>query len=205
MGFPSVRLKSGMALIEVLVAILVLGVSTIAVTGLAVVGTRFSFEAERQTLAQGIVNSAAEAVRGMSYSNVGYVDATGQESKGTLHRTQGAASGGLQYTLNTNVELIDDPANGTLPPGTLSADTADYKRVKLEALWQLASGTQREVSAVLDVQGQQGCFATIPCVPGTPAACADVTAVDSNCVPYVGTGACIPKTSACPASGFCPV
>lgn len=185
--------KSGFALTEVLVALFVLGVSTVAVTGLAVLSTRTSFNAERQTVALAIANEKVEHVRSLPYEDVGYKDATGNEADGILDRRHDVQRNQQKYTVDTRIELVDDPANGILPEISLNEETADYKRVTIKVGWDAIGGSNNQnVSVVSLVSKESG---TDKCTPGDPDGCPGTGSP--------GEGACVPKEP-CPDSGVCP-
>ena len=220
--------SAGFTLMEVMVSIFVLGVATVAVTGLAVTGVRTSFESERQTIALSLVNGEAESVKAMSYFEIGYADATGTEPDGTLHRQETVTRNGLSYTLTRTIELVDDSANGTLPAGSLTEASADYKRVNIKAAWLTAGGSPRDVSVVVTVTPQLNCAVGNAgsgggqaCTAGAALACPNpnllqTNTADNSCVtgggPYVAAGdanggtpgTCIYNSVTCPASGRCP-
>ncbi len=186
MPSPSAR---GFALAEVLVAIFVLGVSTVAITGLSMLGSRSSLEAGRQTVAIGLVNQHIEQIRGLSYGNVGFIQPASGEPDGVLTHEQKMKQGQQTYTVTTTIKLVDDPANGAAT-GFLTESNADYKAVKIEAKWTAAGGTARDVSTTTYVAN-----AAVTCTPGAPAVCQP---------PGGGMGGreCTPG-STCPGGALC--
>ncbi len=191
--------QRGFTSIEILAAIFLLGVSTIAITGLATLGSRFSFEGERQTVATGIVTERVEYVRSLSYADVGFTDAEPGEPDGKLLREENIVKNQQTYNVTIDVELVDDPINGELPEGTLDEDSADYKKVTVKGGWTTASFNDREVTVVTYVSSLGALGSATEgtlCTPGELNACPDYAAV--------GEGACAPHTTACPASGVCP-
>lgn len=189
---PSFYLKSkGFTAIEVLIAVFVLGVAAVGVTGLATLGVRYSFESERQTVALGIANERTEIVRSLIYDDVGYTNPGAGEPDGVLERTMNVNRNQQSYTVETTVTLIDDPVNGELSE-QLTESNADYKLVGVTVSWQVAGGDMRSVDTATYV-APAGSVQT--CTPGEANAC---PGSDS-----AGSGACIPKVT-CPPSGVCP-
>ncbi|MBI3255782.1 MAG: hypothetical protein HYZ63_02325 [Candidatus Andersenbacteria bacterium] len=200
--------QSGVAIIEVLVACIALALVSIAVTGLVVVATRSSVQSERQVVALSQVNSVLESVRAMDYEDIGYTHPLGIEPDGLLERHLAITPDNQPYAQDVSIELVDDPANGHLQPGTLSESTADYKKVTVNISWGTASGGSRDVTQTVIVTPQSSCVAR--CTPNQSQACPD-----PNKVGDVGFGvdACgyglqnpnfIPNTVTCPSTGICP-
>src|SRR5690606_21665686 len=98
------------------------------VTGLALLGSRSSFQTERQVSALAIANERLEKIRALSYENVGYTNASALEPDGVILRHENITQDSGDYVVDTTIELIDDPANGTLAQGLLNEETADYKK-----------------------------------------------------------------------------
>lgn len=178
--------QSGFALTEVLVATLLLGVATVAITGLAIVGTRSSFESERQTVALAIVNEKVENVRALPYGDVGLTDANENEGEpdGVLLREESVTRNQQAYVVETDVFLVDDPLNGTVPEGTLTEDTADYKNVEMRVRWNTVSGNSRVITPVITYIAPS----ELRCEPGAQGVCPAAAAP-------AGEGACIPGGS----------
>lgn len=191
--FPSRTSTDGFTLIEILVTIFILSVATVGITGLATLGSRYSFESERQTVALGIVNEQIETVRSISYNDVGYTDAVGAEPDGSLQRNVEVVRNQQTYSVSTTVTLVDDPVNGTLSVA-LTEDNADYKAVGVNAVWQVANGGERNVESITYVSPTA---VLQTCTPGQANACPGAESSSA------GSGACIPNQP-CPASGVCP-
>lgn len=149
---------TGFTLPEVLVAVFVLGTLTIAIIGLATLGTRTAFESERQTVALGLVNQSVERIRALEYTNVGYTTPVAGEPDGVLVKTENRSQNNQTYTITTTVNLVDDPLNGTV--GALTENNADYKKVIIAATWELPGMAQREVMVVTYVA--KGALPSIP-------------------------------------------
>lgn len=138
--------QTGFALPELLVAVFILGMLTIAIVSLATLGTRTAFEAERQTVGLGLMNQRIEQIRAISYDQVGYNGALPGEPDGVLLKSETYQQNNQPYTINTIVTLVDDPLNGAA--GTLTEANADYKKVEITIIWRQANNTQRDVTAV---------------------------------------------------------
>jgi type II secretory pathway pseudopilin PulG len=183
------RNQSGFTIIEVLIALFLIGLITIAIVGLAVLGTRTSFESERQNVAIGIANEVVEQIRGLDYDNVGL------QPDGILTAEQPVTRNQQTYDIALSVELVDDAANGSLPANTLTETNADFKRVKVVVSWQTASGNTRDVALLANIVPDN---TVQTCEPGAVNACASEGFPGNP-----GNGACVPNTT-CPDSGICP-
>lgn len=112
--------ESGFALLELLVSIVIFSFVATAVASLLSSGVDTMGRARAQTLAEEIAASQLEAVRQMSYSNVGVVDG---DPGGTLPATIPIAVSGLKGTETIQVSWVNDPAP------TAYVTYADYKQV----------------------------------------------------------------------------
>lgn len=137
--------KTGFSILEVLIAAFILGILTLAIIGLATVGTRTAFESERQTVAQGLVNQHLERVRALPYTSVGFTAPGLGEPDGVLLKSETRTQNNQPYTMTTAIALIDDPLNGTLP--SVTEANADYKKVQVTSTWVVPGGTARMVTA----------------------------------------------------------
>lgn len=114
------RTPSGFTLIEVLIAVFLLAVGAIAITGLITLGTRLAFESQRQVVAQALVNEKIEHIRSLKYDDVGYSNAAGNEPNGVLTRQETVTRNQQPYDVTTTVELIDNPDNNSSSEGSPS-------------------------------------------------------------------------------------
>lgn len=130
-------------------------------------------------------------MQGLSYDDVGYVDATELEPNGVLQRTKQIIHNQQTYTVDTIIRLVDDAENQSLTEGALNEQTADYKGVVIRVTWIRAGGNESEV------------FRTTRIAPGGHSHLCLPTTL-SVCPGFVspGEGACIPNTS-CPSAGVC--
>lgn len=142
--------QKGLTLLEVLIAVFVLAVLTLAIVGLLTLGLRSLTFNETRTVAQGLVNQELERLRALPYDDIGYDSGT---PDGVLSATQTISQNGQEYVLNYDIELIDDPNNGTVS-GSLTEANADYKKIAVEVLLPGDSGQQHSVvSSTLSVPG----------------------------------------------------
>ncbi len=184
--------QRGLALTELLIATFLLGTATVAITGLAVIGSRTSVEGERQNVGLGLANDEMEKIRLLGYDNVGYSAPYGGEPDGKIERSGNLNQNQQPYTVERKVELVDDPANGILRQGALNETTADYKKVTVIISWNAATGTPRNVSTTSYISKD----ALQRCVPGEYTCRGPDTSQEI-------VGACIPNEP-CPDSGVCP-
>lgn len=161
-------LSAGLSIVEVLIGIFLVGVTSVAIIGLATIGTRLSIESERQTVAQAIVNDRIEFIRSLPYESVGYTDATGDEPDGVVVRSEAITRNQQQYDVTITIELIDNVDNGSLPSGGLTEPNSDYKLVTVDATWTSAGGAQRNVAVTTYVAAGVNLESCTPGVTSCP-------------------------------------
>lgn len=189
---------------EILVAVFILGMLTIAIVGLATLGTRTAFEAERQTVAQGLVNQHVERIRVLGYDQVGYTSPQAGEPDGVLLRSETRAQNSQQYTVATTISLIDDPLNGAQLP--LTESSADYKKVEIKVTWQPAGSTLRDVYVVTYVARGAIPILSSPSISPSPSITPSVTPtflVTSTATPSSADSAPNPPPCVCPNGTAC--
>lgn len=138
--------QRGVSFVEILVNASIFVILAIAIINLASVGTRTAIDNQQRTLAIALINDRIEKIRNLPYSEVGYNE-TGlppSEPDGSLVRQETVTQNGQQYTINTRIDLVDDPFNGTVQD--LTEATADYKTVHIRLTWNGISDAVREVN-----------------------------------------------------------
>jgi len=118
--------SSGIAMIEVLVAIFVMALLSVAAFSLAGLGIRTAIVTEYRSVAQGIATSEIEKVNQLAYEDVGLSD--GSVPDGLLSPSEQISQNGQVYDVIRSATLVDDAQNGTLSVA-LDEDNADYKQV----------------------------------------------------------------------------
>ncbi len=164
---------------EVLIAMFLFAVATIAIVGVSVLVSKTTFKVEKQVVAQAIANDTIEKLHGLPYSKVGEVPsgATLQDNpvvtaKGGIEYKQVIQQDQQEYVVITDVVPIDDPANGAVT-GTISLTNADYKSVRVEVnptLGGVASGSASS-SSVVSAATTVSNWPPGACLPGEVNAC----------------------------------
>lgn len=201
--------QRGFALPEVLVAVFILGMLTLAIVGLATLGTRTAFESERQTVALGLANQHIERIRVLSYDSIGFTTPAAGEPDGVLFKDETRSQNNQPYTVTTAITLVDDPLNGSQQP--LTEASADYKKVEIKVRWRQPNGSDRDLTVVTYVaRGAQPLLPTPSLSPSpavtptaSPAAFPTMSPGPSPS-PSVAPAPCTcPDGSSCPTSGVC--
>ncbi len=120
--------RTGFALVELLVAIFIVALLSVATFNLATLGIRTAIVTEYRSVAQGIATSEIERINHLSYLDV--VLADGSVPDGLLTPTSQIAQNGQTYDIVRAVTLIDDPQNGKLSD-PIDESNADYKKVTI--------------------------------------------------------------------------
>ncbi|MFH2105265.1 MAG: carboxypeptidase regulatory-like domain-containing protein [Parcubacteria group bacterium] len=121
--------KRGSTLIEVLIAITIIGIVFAAVFAIFRMVIQSSAISEARTTATGIANQQMEMIHNLPYGDIGTTTGWPQ---GNIPSTQTKVVDNVTYTINTSVIYFDDPFDDTVPTDTLGAD---YKKVKVELSW----------------------------------------------------------------------
>jgi len=148
----------GVALPEMLIGIFVLATLTVAIMGLATLGTRTAIVNEQRVVAQAIANEQAEIVRSLPYDLVAYdgtvcnptvvpdlcdgVDNPNefQPTGGVLPHQQFINRGGLDYEVLLTITFVDDELNNSRLPTQFNSAVAHIG--KLIPAVNAATGTR---------------------------------------------------------------
>ena len=125
----------GMTFIEMLVGVAMILIVFLAIFGAFQLSIELVFSTKAKTGAVALVNEKMEYIRGLSYDAIG---TAGGIPSGTIPQTEQKNLNGISYTLSTLVQYVDDPSDGTDLADT-NGITADYKLVKVQADWLVAS------------------------------------------------------------------
>ncbi len=166
----------GFTLMEVLIAMFLFVVATIAIAGVSALVAKTSFRVGRQVVAQAIANDKIETIQAMSYGMIGRVPAGATQQSNTIIEGQGGVEyvetitqNQQVYTVTTDVVPVDDPINGNVTSG-LNMNTADYKTVRIQvdpdgaAVGSVNAGVVSSATTIANWPPQT-------CVPGDPTAC----------------------------------
>lgn len=160
--------QSGFGLIDVLIATLVFGVTTVAVMGVATLSVRLSADGERQTVALNLAREKIEYVRTLAYEQVGIQPAGVLPAQETVTRNQ------QPYQVLTNVVYVDDPKTPVI--------TQDFIKVRVAVQWT-APSNQTRAAVLVTLVSKAGAG-----LAGTPAASPGV----GICTPLVaGAGTAV--------------
>lgn len=102
----------GFTLIEVLIAIFVIGTVVTGMFGLFTVTMRSSQDSERRIVATALANERMEMVRNLPYAEVGTV---GGVPAGPLVQEETVMRSGGPYVVRTDIRYVDDPYDGYIP------------------------------------------------------------------------------------------
>lgn len=104
----------GFALIELLIAVFVIGTTLTGVFGLFVLTLRTAQEGERRVAAVALTNERVEMVRNLPYIDVGTV---GGVPAGSIPQEEEVERNDVTYTVRTDIRYVDDPFDGEMPGG----------------------------------------------------------------------------------------
>lgn len=160
----------GFTLMEVLIAMFLFAVATIAIAGVSVLVSKTSFQVEQQVVAQAIANDAIEKLHGLPYSKVGVCIAVHSnpaiEAKGGIECTESVQREQQEYTVITDILPVDDPEPPVITG--LSLTNADYKTVRVQVLPTLGGvvGSSATSASVVTASTTVANWPPGACVPG---------------------------------------
>lgn len=131
-------LVRGMTFIDVIVGTAIMLVVFLAIFGAFKLSIDLIYSTKAKAGALALVADRIEYIRGLPYDSVGTV---GGIPAGILPQVAISSLNGLAYTLRTLVAYADDPADG-LGDFDENSVTADYKTVKVEALWMVRASAR---------------------------------------------------------------
>ena len=183
MKLPSVRariLTRGFTLTEVLVAVFVLAIVSVAISGIALLNARQARQSEQQVAALAIGNAQLELARSLDYDRVGV---QGGSPDGDLLVSEVITENNQEFTVETRVNFVDDP---------LTAEADDYKEVLVDVFYDTPNGGTNTGTASLGTQ-------IVPLAGGEGGGCTDSTQCGEG-------GACCGGvcTTACSGANSCP-
>lgn len=152
-GFSIAR---GFTLIEAMVFLFVFSVITTAFYQAWSLGTRQMINSKDRLGATAIADQQMEIIRSLTFDNIG---TTHGIVPGTIKDDQDISANTTLYHVNTLVEYIDDPTDGTSATGTDSAPN-DYKRAIVTVTW--GGGTASEevkMSSLFSIDGVESVLA----------------------------------------------
>lgn len=128
--------SDGYTLVEILVAIAIMGIFFVAIFSIFSMVLRNSVISESRITATGLANQQLEMIRNLTYDDVATTEGWPQ---GDIPSSQVKTLNNINYTINTEVIYFDDPYDSLVPVDTLGSD---FKKVKVEVTWdKYESGT----------------------------------------------------------------
>jgi len=198
----------GQSMVEILISAFILAVLTIALVGVATLGTKTAVVSEQRTVAQALVNKKVELIKLTPYLDVGFSD--GGSPDGIFLSTETVVQNDSDYVIMMDFELVDDPENGCEDLGglcdgsTIDESTADYKQVVVRVKYPAADNASKEVVvSTFSVSGQAAALlGTVECDPiDTTGSCpAGQLCCSERCIPLCEPGAC-PEGYTCATDG----
>lgn len=134
--FP--RFRRGMTLIDVVVGTAIMLMIFLAIFGAFQISIQLVFSTKAKTGAVALITDRMEYIRGLPYSSVGVV---GGIPAGNIDPLEQVRLNGVTYTLRTLVQYEDAPEDG-LDDLDENGITADYKVIKVEALWNIRGSSR---------------------------------------------------------------
>ena len=133
----------GFSLIDVVVGTAILLVVFVALLGVFRASLALTASAKARSGATALASEQMEFVRSLTYANTGTV---GGIPAGTVPQTQTRTLNGIDYTIRTFIQYIDDSKDGL---GTLDENgvITDYKKIKVTVSYSINNRVQ-EVSLV---------------------------------------------------------
>lgn len=136
----------GMTLIDVLVGIAIMLMVFLGLFAAFKLSIELVFSTKAKTGGVFLVAERLEHIRLLPYDAVGTI---GGIPAGPTPQVEEVLLNGIPYTLRTTVVYVDDPADG-LGEDDANGITADYKRVRVEATWQVR-GSPRSTFSVTNI------------------------------------------------------
>ncbi len=177
--------NQGFTLIELMIAVFVIGTALVGVFGLFVLALRTAQEGEMRVMAVALANEKAEMVRNLPYIGVGTV---GGVPSGAINQNEEVVRGGVTFSVGADIRYIDDEYDGEAPTDLLNTD---YKQVRIEVSWESPYDPKPVVMLMLvapaGLEGEEG------------AGTLDFRAVDASVSPVSGATVSIINTEVDPA------
>ncbi|MFA5021464.1 MAG: prepilin-type N-terminal cleavage/methylation domain-containing protein [Patescibacteria group bacterium] len=133
---------TGFTLVEVLVAILILAITSIGVLGMFQFSAKVITESKARIGAITIANEVSETIHNLPYDKVGTV---GGLVPGSISQSDSTTLNNINYNIAVSVDYVDDPFDGTVEAGTDELGN-DYKKVRIAVSWLGHFGTKEVVS-----------------------------------------------------------
>ncbi|HBE90939.1 MAG TPA: hypothetical protein DDW41_07095 [Candidatus Andersenbacteria bacterium] len=140
--------ERGQTLVEVIVAMCVLAVLALGISGAASLTMRVSHESERKNIALGIANEEMEFVRSIAYNDVGFDAPQDNDPSGILGYNEQVTRNRQTYSISRRIEYVDDP---------LTALADDFKKVQMLVSWLAPNSVTNQASLVTYISEDEIC------------------------------------------------
>lgn len=121
--------QRGDTLVEILVAIGIFTLVSGALYGLFSSGIKLARDTQDRITALALANQHVEIIKNLPYEDIGTM---GGHPVGAIERTQSAEVNNIPFTIDTDIDLIDDAYDDLAPIDTLNGD---YKKVEINITW----------------------------------------------------------------------
>lgn len=129
----------GFTLVETIIAVAFLMIIMVGIAGVVRLAFKSTHEARARITATALANERIETVRNLPYGSIGTVNGV---PSGTIPQTEARGLNGINYTIKTAINYVDDPFDGLAPVDTLNTD---YKSVRVEVTWGGPASSSRPV------------------------------------------------------------
>ena len=123
--------RQGFTLIETLIAIAILVIIVFGVMGALIIGIKIIGQSKARVGAVSLTNKRMEMLRNLIYNDIGTV---GGIPAGAIPQEETITLNGVEYTLKTSIQYVDDPADGE-GGNDENGIVADYKKARVETSW----------------------------------------------------------------------
>lgn len=143
----TLSLSKGFGIVEVIIALFVIGVVFVGVASLMVLTIKASSDGQRRIIATALANEKMEMVRNLPHATIGTV---GGVPSGPIASVEEVTRNGSVYTVATDIRYIDDPYDGTAGSEPSDMVNTDYKQIRVEVSWG-SSAPSRPVLLITQV------------------------------------------------------
>lgn len=124
--------NKGFTLIEIVIAVFVLGTIIVGMFSLLTLTLRASHDGQRKIVATALANERMEQIRNLPYASVG---TSGGIPSGSIPQSQQVVRNSDTYTVATDIRYIDDSYDGTATSNPIDIVNTDYKQARVEVSW----------------------------------------------------------------------
>lgn len=148
--------EGGFTLVEILVALTLLLIASVAFVPLFVYVAEASDANQAQLVATNLANSVVEQIRALPYEDVGTV---GGNPAGVIPHERTETVGGRTYTIRTDIWWVNDPSDDA---GGNDPIPYDYKRVRVTVtapgLFAGSVTTSLDIRTLVSLEGEEEVF-----------------------------------------------